>query len=264
MTGHGQGYCENDYARGWDGKGIASQDACNAVCLAEADCTYASFNEGATCSRYRGTACHLNGADDHLTFKKLDVGHLEFSIPGPLPSGSPLSNATSLCRQWYRDHGPVKHASNEKAAKHWKNQYKKQTTKRKGDASGVTDEETSDGTGWAVGWKHGCTSIVSWYGAVFDICGCYESWCPIRWHTLNHPDDVYGRSSTCTANAAAASTCDNQMAVRRSCYSAKAVFGCIVNCDWDAGCGYQPDGGYEPGQGTMAGVHKPLWEQMLL
>jgi len=70
MTSYGQGYCKNEYLRGWDGKGISSQDACNAVCLAESDCTYAAFNKGRTCSRYKGSACHLNGVGDHFTFKK--------------------------------------------------------------------------------------------------------------------------------------------------------------------------------------------------
>ena len=70
MKDYGQGYCRNGYLRGWDGKGTGSQAACNAVCMAETDCTYAAWNNGKTCSRYKEASCKLNGVRDHYTYKK--------------------------------------------------------------------------------------------------------------------------------------------------------------------------------------------------
>ena len=67
-----QGYCENGYLRGWDGKGAASQSACNDVCLAEPDCTHAAYNTPRrACARYKEASCQLKTSDkDHYTFKK--------------------------------------------------------------------------------------------------------------------------------------------------------------------------------------------------
>ena len=84
MEDYGQGYCKHGYLRGWDRKGIESQAACNAVCLAEADCTYAAWNSGKTCSRYKGASCQLNGVGDHYTYKK--VHGLAGSVTSPPPT----------------------------------------------------------------------------------------------------------------------------------------------------------------------------------
>lgn len=70
MEEYGQGYCRSGYLRGWDRKGLDSQAACNAVCLAEAACTYAAWNNGRTCSRYKEASCELNTATDYYTYKK--------------------------------------------------------------------------------------------------------------------------------------------------------------------------------------------------
>jgi len=71
MEDYGQGYCNEGYLRGWDGRGTDTQAACNAVCMAEADCTYAAWNAGKTCSRYKEASCTLNGVGDHYTYKKV-------------------------------------------------------------------------------------------------------------------------------------------------------------------------------------------------
>ena len=71
MDSHGQGYCEAGYYGGWDGLGLDSQDACNAVCMSEDQCTYAAWNSGSTCSRYNGADCALNGKLNHFTYKKV-------------------------------------------------------------------------------------------------------------------------------------------------------------------------------------------------
>lgn len=71
MADHGRGYCTSGYVRGWDRKGVESPEACMAVCMAEADCTYAAFYEGQTCSRYNGSGCTLNEDPNHFTFKKI-------------------------------------------------------------------------------------------------------------------------------------------------------------------------------------------------
>merc|ERR1712079_620251 len=70
MEDFGQGHCADDYLRGWDGKGTESQLACNAVCMAEPDCTYAAWVAGQTCSRYKGRDCNLDSVDDRYTYAK--------------------------------------------------------------------------------------------------------------------------------------------------------------------------------------------------
>ena len=74
MIGFGQGHCNADYLRGWDGKGTASQDACNQVCENEEDCTFAAFLKDTSCSRFKGTECVLEvgtqNARSYFTFKK--------------------------------------------------------------------------------------------------------------------------------------------------------------------------------------------------
>ena len=70
MESYGQGFCDEGYYAGWDGKGIGSQASCNAVCLDESECTYAAYNAGQTCSRYNGETCNLNGVQSHFTYKK--------------------------------------------------------------------------------------------------------------------------------------------------------------------------------------------------
>jgi hypothetical protein len=70
MSSHGRGYCTSGYYGGWDKKGISSQEACNAVCMAESKCTFAAFYKGQTCSRYHEATCTLNKDTKHFTFKK--------------------------------------------------------------------------------------------------------------------------------------------------------------------------------------------------
>ena len=110
----------------------------------------------------------------------------------------------------------------------------------------------------------------------FTVCGCYEVpallasctfnacphslhlqiWCPIRWDTLSHPDDIYGRGP---------SGVDGSMAVRNTCYSARAVFGCYQSGNWKDNCGYQQEGRRNrPGAGTASGRFVKLWEQLVL
>jgi len=70
MVSYGNGFCDEGYYAGWDGKGINSQEECNDLCLDEPECTYASFFpikdwtrdghlNGNTCSRYNGQSCNL-------------------------------------------------------------------------------------------------------------------------------------------------------------------------------------------------------------
>ena len=74
MSHVGIGVCEAGYYDGWDGKAIESQEACNALCLSESQCTYVAYWNGRTCSRYMGKACNvLSGAGDwdfHVVYKK--------------------------------------------------------------------------------------------------------------------------------------------------------------------------------------------------
>jgi len=64
MVSYGDGFCDEGYYAGWDGKGINSQEECNDLCLDEPECTYASFFPlkdwtTNTCSRYNGQSCNL-------------------------------------------------------------------------------------------------------------------------------------------------------------------------------------------------------------
>ena len=70
----GQGYCKKGFLRGHDGKGTDTQNACNLVCLAESDCMFAAFKKGKTCSRYKNKDCELNGANSHITYKRIVIG----------------------------------------------------------------------------------------------------------------------------------------------------------------------------------------------
>jgi len=170
------------------------------------------------------------GSDDPLHFN-----------PAQRDPASPLSNETSICREWYISDGPVKHGSNKAAADALKSaadgNWIKGTTSRKG--------WTTDGTGWAVGFKHGCTEVTASWGGVFTICGCYEIWCPVRGDILSHSDDIYGRD---------VSGVDGSMAVRNTCYSARAVFGCYRIGNWLDNCGTT----------NSAGQFIKIWEQLVL
>jgi len=70
MTHLGQGYCNEGYYAGWDNQGIASQEACNDVCLNDENCKFAAWNPGYTCSRYKDTTCNLNNDVNHVTYAK--------------------------------------------------------------------------------------------------------------------------------------------------------------------------------------------------
>ena len=63
----GNGHCKSGYLAGWDGKGIANQDACNQLCLSEKQCTFAAYfndSQTQTCSRYKGKTCILDTSTD--------------------------------------------------------------------------------------------------------------------------------------------------------------------------------------------------------
>jgi hypothetical protein len=73
MEDLGKGYCKGDHTYGYDGQGEGSQDECNNVCLAEADCQYASFY-GTTCLRYTGECVQDTSAwwpKQFRTYKKV-------------------------------------------------------------------------------------------------------------------------------------------------------------------------------------------------
>ena len=75
MSEVGTGVCNsNGYYAGWDGKGLDSAAACNAVCVAEPQCTFTAYWPGTTCSRYLGKDCgRMTGAHDydmHTVYKK--------------------------------------------------------------------------------------------------------------------------------------------------------------------------------------------------
>ena len=76
----GNGHCTSGYYAGWDGKGIANQDACKLLCLFEKQCSFAAYVDdgiGKSCSRYKGNTCILDTSDDHkkahTTYRK-DIG----------------------------------------------------------------------------------------------------------------------------------------------------------------------------------------------
>jgi len=95
MASYGQGHCKSGYLRGWDGKGTASQEACNAVCLAESDCGYAAFFKGKTCSRYNHNTCELFKQVDHFTYKKT-------ALPNQMcVARAKLSGKKCVCRTGY-------------------------------------------------------------------------------------------------------------------------------------------------------------------
>ena len=78
MVYFGTGYCDQGYYAGWNdfgGIGKESREACNAVCLSEAQCTYAAWNPTYTCSRYNVKTCNLDPTINqdffyHEIFKK--------------------------------------------------------------------------------------------------------------------------------------------------------------------------------------------------
>jgi len=204
------------------------------------------------CNRHHGewsgnkVSCAAVAADDPLHFN-----------PAQSDPASPLSNETSICRGWYISDGPVNHGSNKAAADALNSAadgtWTKGTTKRMGSPP-TTTGITTDGTGWAVGFKHGCTEVKNGNN-LYTICGCYEIWCPVRTHTLSHPDDIYGRD---------ASGVDGSMAVRNTCYSARAVLGCYMNGNWVDDCGWQTNGSYQPGAGNDDGQFVRSWEQLVM
>ena len=69
------GHCDAGYYAGWDGKGLETRKSCDTVCLSEAQCTYAAWQHGETCSRFNQKPCNLNpsdaGFEKHVTFKKI-------------------------------------------------------------------------------------------------------------------------------------------------------------------------------------------------
>lgn len=106
--------------------------------------------------------------------------------PSQNSANSPITNSTSHCHSWYNSNGPAFHTSNQRAAEVWKNRFVKATKGHNSDAT--------DGTGWAIGFKHGCTRVnaAGGKGSWIDhmrICGCYEIWCPTMDSILQHPDD---------------------------------------------------------------------------
>ena len=78
MVHFGTGYCNQGYYAGWNdfgGIGKESREACNAVCLSEAQCTYAAWNPTYTCSRYNVKICNFDSTVNedffyHEIFKK--------------------------------------------------------------------------------------------------------------------------------------------------------------------------------------------------
>jgi hypothetical protein len=196
MTSYGQGYCNNEYLRGWDGKGTASQDACNLVCLAETDCTYAAFNKGKTCSRYKGSGCDLNGVSDHFTFKKSSTsanpGFDTTKLDGPQPGG--LGKAGfSLCRHWWNaPNGPIH--GYERAARYfisrmerymtwtnvdtgWPSPHARWIGHRRAGCSRVPTYRPENNVHVSKGqeYEHG----VAHAGDEKIVCGCREMWCPL-------------------------------------------------------------------------------------
>ena len=77
----GIGFCKDGYYEGWDKKGIASQEACNVLCLSEKQCKFAAWMPKKTCSRYTGAICYLQTATAyqrlHTTFEKKSSGILQ-------------------------------------------------------------------------------------------------------------------------------------------------------------------------------------------
>ena len=74
----GIGICRGSYYGGSDKKGIASQEACNAVCLSEQRCKFAVWLHRETCARYNAAICDLKTKTDlqrsHTTFEKKFTG----------------------------------------------------------------------------------------------------------------------------------------------------------------------------------------------
>ena len=75
MVHFATGHCDAGYYAGWDKKGLETRESCDAVCLSEAQCTYAAWQLGYTCSRFNKKECNLNPSDEgfekHVTFKKI-------------------------------------------------------------------------------------------------------------------------------------------------------------------------------------------------
>lgn len=130
-------------------------------------------------------------------------------------TSSPISETNSKCAQFWRsEEGPTGKGSDKTAAEYWLNRGLKKYVSDSGGKNG-----------WAIGYKYGCTPIVSQrQNRVMKICGCYELWCGIRGWQLNAPDD------------------------NRKCHSARQIFGCHcsgdgANCDgysfgWRPNCAY--------------------------
>jgi len=86
--------------------------------------------------------------------------------------------------KWYKNHGPVKHGSNKRAAEHLKG---KEFEKH---SAGFHYNKKKKKYGWAIGYKHGCTKIMNMAKIPIYICGCYETWCPIKKGRLQAPGDL--------------------------------------------------------------------------
>ena len=85
MVHFATGHCDAGYYAGWDKKGLETRESCDAVCLSETQCTYAAWQLGHTCSRFKNKECNLNpsaaGFDKHETFKKqISPGTFCFSL----------------------------------------------------------------------------------------------------------------------------------------------------------------------------------------
>lgn len=162
---------------------------------------------------------------------------LEYPLNPNQPKGSPLSTSSSQCVKWYKEHGPVKHGGKLKATNYFK---KSGLTKRTLDKGNPID-----GTGWAVRFKHGCSRVVNGAGTRFKICGCDETWCPMRSNVIGRPDD--------------------RDIGRTTCFSSKAIFGCFEGESYLVDCGWNDawQGPYEKGKGTAKGLFVMAWEQLV-
>ncbi|CAE7039175.1 unnamed protein product [Symbiodinium microadriaticum] len=84
FTFHGDGFCDAGYYAGWGAAESRSLESCKIACSADPSCTFISFKEGITCSRFDATAgtCRQlqSPKDGYSTYQKVwecDWSHAE-------------------------------------------------------------------------------------------------------------------------------------------------------------------------------------------
>ena len=78
MIPYGHGFCEVHSNISWTAPRFKDKEDCKQLCRMDGSCSYVSFKEGQSCTRYNTLVCHLSTDTkdnlSHYTYKKIDLG----------------------------------------------------------------------------------------------------------------------------------------------------------------------------------------------